>query len=106
MLPKKKRITKEIFQTLMKGGKTFSSRLFLFYYKNTPYPQYVFVAPKNVYKTAVKRNKQRRIGYNIIRFLSLKSGSGIFMYKKQSISSTQVEIKEDIIFILKKTGFL
>jgi ribonuclease P protein component len=106
MLPKKKRVTKEFFQILMKEGKTFSNQLFLFYYTNSLKPLYVFVAPKNIYKTAVKRNKQRRIGYNIIRNIPLKSGSGIFMYKKQSISATQPEIKENILFILKKTGLL
>lgn len=106
MLPKKKRVTKEFFQVLMKEGKTFSNQLFLFYYINTPNPQYVFVAPKNIYKMAVKRNKQRRIGYNIMRTLPIKIGSGIFMYKKQSTLSTQSEIKENIVFILKKTGFL
>jgi len=90
----------------MKEGKTFSNQLFLFYYKNTPKPQYVFVSPKNIYKTAVKRNKQRRLGYNIMRTLPIKKGSGIFVYKKQSISAKQSEIKENITFILKKTGFL
>lgn len=106
MLPKKKRVTKEFFQALMKEGKTFSTPLFLFYYINTPISQYVFVSPKNIYKTAIKRNKQRRLGYNIIRKLPLKTGSGIFMYKKQSLVSSQAEIKENIVFILKKAGFL
>lgn len=90
----------------MKEGKTFSTQLFLFCYIKTANPQYAFVAPKNIYKNAVKRNKYKRIGYNVIRALSLKSGSGIFVYKKLSIDVSQSEIKENIIFILEKTGFL
>ena len=133
MLPKKKRVTKVDFQVLMKEGKTFSTPLFLFYYvergafgsvntsklserrhskglddpyyKKSENPHYIFVAPKNPFKNAVIRNKYRRIGYNIVRTIPLKPGFGIFIYKKQAILATQAEIKENVIFILKKTGF-
>ena len=105
MLPKKKRVTKVDFQVLMKEGKTFSTPLFLFYYKKSELPHYVFVAPKKLFKNAVKRNKYRRIGYNILRSLSIKSGFGIFIYKKQAISATQTEIRENVIFVLN-LGFL
>lgn len=102
MLPKKKRLTKESFQTLMKGGKILSTKLFLFYYLKNNTPQYTFVAPKKTFKNAVKRNKFRRTGYNILRLIPLKSGSGIFIYKEQAINAKNQEIKEDIISILKK----
>lgn len=105
MLPKKKRVTKRVFRVLMKEGKTFSTQLFLFYFIKNDFPQYVFVSPKNIFKNAAKRNKFRRIGYNILRFIPIQSGSGIFVYKKQSVRATSQEIKENIIFILKKTGF-
>jgi len=90
----------------MKEGKTFSTELFLFYSIKNESPQYAFVSPKNIFKSAVNRNKYRRIGYNILRFLPLKSGSGIFVFKKKAITATQPEIKDNIFFILKKTGFL
>jgi ribonuclease P protein component len=106
MLPKKKRVTKGVFQVLMKEGKTLSTRFFLFYFAKSDLPQYAFVAPKNIFKNAVKRNKFRRIGYNILRSVSINSGKGVFIYKKQSISAKPEEIKENILFILKKTGFL
>jgi RNase P protein component len=67
-------------------------------------PQYAFVAPKGIFKKATERNKFRRMGYNIIRFIPIKSGLGVFIYKKQAITSTNQEIKENIVFILKKTG--
>ena len=106
MLPKKKRVTKSVFLSINKEGKTFSTPLFLFsYIKNKPY-QYAFVSPKKIFKTAVLRNKLRRMGYNILRSIPLKSGSGIFFYKKQILITPTPEIKENIIFILKKTGIL
>lgn len=104
MLSKKKRITKEIFQNLIKGGKTFSTPLFLFYYKESNLPQYAFVAPKGIFKKAVERNKFRRSGYNTLRYIPIRSGSGIFIYKKQAFIANSAEIKENILFILKKTG--
>lgn len=90
----------------MKEGKTLSTQLFLFYFIKNDSPQYAFVAPKNIFKNAVKRNKFRRIGYNILRSISIKSGNGVFIYKKQSISAKSEEVKENILFILKKAGFL
>jgi len=106
MLPKKKRVTKAIFQNLIDGGKTFSTPLFLFYFIKNTDPRYAFVAPKGIFKSAVKRNKYRRIGYNILRFIPLKSGTGIFIYKKQAINATTEEIKRGILFVLEKTGVI
>jgi ribonuclease P protein component len=106
MLPKKKRVTKETFQILIKEGKTLSTQLFLFYFKKSDLPKYVFVCPKNIFKNAVKRNKWRRIGYNILRSIPIKSGTGIFIYKKPAITAKTQEIKDNIVFILKKTGLI
>ncbi|HLP86898.1 MAG TPA: ribonuclease P protein component [Candidatus Paceibacterota bacterium] len=106
MLPKKKRVTKEAFRVLLKEGKTLSNQLFLFYHKKSPTPQYAFVAPKNLFKSSVKRNKFRRIGYNIMRFLDIKEGVGIFIYKKPAITAPQKEIKEEIVSLLKKASLL
>lgn len=105
MLPKKKRVTKEVFQVLMREGKTFSTQLFLFYYEESIFPQYAVVAPKNIFKNAVKRNKYKRIGYNILRILPINTGTGVFMYKKQALSVKTEEIKENMTLILKKAGF-
>ncbi len=106
MLPKNKRITKATFQSLMKERRVFSTDFFLFYLRKSEFPQYAFVAPKGIFKKAVKRNKIRRLGYNILRVLPLKQGTGIFIYKKQALSATREQLKEDIIYILNKTGFL
>lgn len=106
MLPKNKRITKATFQSLMNERRLFSTDFFLFYLRKSKFPQYAFVAPKGIFKKAIKRNKFRRLGYNVLRTLSLKNGTGIFVYKKQALFATQKEIKESIIYILNKTGFL
>jgi ribonuclease P protein component len=104
MLQKKKRVIKKVFQTIIEEGKTFSTPLFLFYVLKSEQPQYAFVSPKKIFKTAAKRNKYRRIGYNILRSLPVKNNKGIFFYKKQAETATKEEIKENIIFILKKAG--
>ena len=104
MLPKNKRITKELFQSILKTGRTLSSPLFLFRYMSIPGmdTKYAFVVPKSVSKQAVKRNKLRRQGYNTLRTLPLPLVSGIFFYKKGSEKTNLNEIKENVNTILKK----
>ncbi|MFA6251261.1 MAG: ribonuclease P protein component [Candidatus Paceibacterota bacterium] len=106
MLSKKKRLTKKDFQLLLKEGKTFSTSLFSFSFKNSGGPSFAFVTPKGIFKNAVKRNKFRRIGYNVLRSIPILGGSGIFFYKKQALFVGAKEIKEDIVFILEKTHFI
>lgn len=106
MIPKKKRLTKEFFQILMKEGKTFSSPFFLFYFLKDKSFGFSFVAPKKSFKTAVLRNKYKRLGYNMIRPILPKKGSGIFVYKKTAITQNTKILKDDIYFILNKTNLL
>lgn len=106
MLPKKMRLKKDVFQTIMKGGKTFHSPFFLFYFLPDNIPSYAFVAPKGAYKTAVLRNKYRRMGYNFLREQPIKKGTGIFVFKKQAILAKKPDIKEDLANLLKKTGLI
>lgn len=106
MIPKKKRVTKEVFQVLMKEGKTLSTQLFLFYFKKNENPQYAFVAPKKIFKNASKRNKFRRAGYNILRTIPLEQGLGVFLFKKEAINANIKDVKENILYLLKKVGFI
>jgi ribonuclease P protein component len=103
MLPKKKRVTKNTFNTIMDKGGIASGSFFVFRYMKQEEPQYAFVAPKKIAKTAVKRNFLRRRGYNILRFYKPISGCGIFFYKKEGLTASLEEIKNDIGLILKKT---
>jgi ribonuclease P protein component len=106
MLPKKKRVTKGVFNILLKDGKTFSNTLFLFYFIKNESPQYAVVAPKGIFKTAIKRNKYRRIGYNILLSLPIKSGSGVFMYRKPALTAETKDIKEGMVSLLKKINII
>jgi len=106
MLPKKKRVTKNVFQSIIKERKTLSTTLFLFHFKKNDTPQYAFVAPKNIFKKAVERNKYRRIGYNVLIKIPPINGSGIFVYKKPAYTTNQKETREDIVYILKKAGVI
>lgn len=106
MLSKKKRVTKEIFQTIMDKGIIVSGSFFVLRYIKQDNPQYVFVAPKKIAKTAVKRNSLRRKGYNMLRLYKLMSNTGIFFYKKEALLATTIEIKKDLDFILKKAKII
>ena len=102
MTPKKTRVTKELFPTIM-GGKALHGSIFTFRYIEQAKPQYSVVAPKSVAKSAVSRNKLRRQGYNAIRSFSPSSGLGVFFYKKGNSKLEYKDIKEDIGLLLKKS---
>lgn len=106
MLPKKKRITKELFNIIMKTGKGTPGAFFTFRHTISPTPHYAVVAPKAVAKGAVLRNKLRRAGYRALSVFPIKSGSGIFFYKKEALKATGEELKTDIEQLLKKAKFL
>jgi len=90
----------------MDKGSIASGSFFLFRYLKQSEPQYAFVAPKKIAKTAALRNSLRRKGYNIIRKYSLKSFAGIFFYKKEAIKASPIELKNDIEFILRKVKIM
>ena len=102
MLPKKKRVTKEQFLTIIKQRGTLSAPLFLFRYIPQKTPQYAFVVPKNIAKSAVERNRMRRQGYNTLRHQPLKPCAGIFFYKKEARKATLQEVKDSVVMILSK----
>jgi len=102
MLPKKKRITKDIFQTILKKGNIVSGSFFLFKYIKESHPRYVFVVSKKIAKTATKRNSLRRRGYNILKQYNLKNCAGIFFYKKEALNVSIDELKKDIGFVLER----
>jgi len=106
MLPKKKRVTKKDFDVLIKNGKVFSSPLFLFYFIKTDEPKFGVVAPKKAFKKAFKRNKYRRIVFNILKDLNLKGGSALFIYKNKSFLPEKDQIKNEVVFLLSKNGLI
>ena len=106
MLPKKKRVTKNTFKIIMDKGSIVSGSFFVLHYIKQESPQYAFVAPKKIAKTAVLRNSLRRKGYNAIRSYDLKSCAGILFFKKEAIAASILDIKKDLDFILKKARII
>jgi ribonuclease P protein component len=115
MLPKKRRVNKGFFQKIMEGGYVIQGQFLIFRYLRPESARTILadsevhlacVAPKNIAKSAVMRNKLRRRVYVILRPITISSGSGVFFYKKQGISASSQEIKEDIGFLLKKAHFV
>ena len=102
MLPKNKRATKDIFQTILKKGNIVSGSFFLFRYTPLDRPAYSFVVSKKIANKATQRNSLRRAGYNILRKYDLKPIAGVFFYKKEALSAPQENLKNDIEKILKK----
>lgn len=103
MLPKRKRITKEIFPDMMKNGKLLSGSLFSLRYKAGKSPQFAFVAPKTVAKQAVLRNKLRRQGYNALaQYPQTPHIIGIFFYKKEAKKASFADIRADVHALLSK----
>ncbi|MFA6354940.1 MAG: ribonuclease P protein component [Candidatus Paceibacterota bacterium] len=102
MLSKKKRVTKEIFQLILKKGIVVSGSFFLFKYIPFERPSYSFVVSKKMVKTAIKRNFLRRRGYNILKQNNLKPIAGVFFYKKEAINVENIRLKKDIENILEK----
>jgi len=90
----------------MDKGIIISGSFFVLRYIKQDNPQYVFVAPKKIAKTAVMRNSLRRKGYNILRLYDLKINAGIFFYKKEALIVEPKEIKKDLDFILKKARII
>ncbi len=109
MLPKKHRITKILFQTIMKEGLFVSGSVFTLRYIRANTPSFAFVAPKSLSKKAIIRNKLRRQGYNALRSaitlspsLPPKPVAAIFFYKKQAKLPIYEDIKADVEAILKR----
>lgn len=106
MLPKKKRVTKDIFQLIMDKGNIVYGSFFTLHYIKQDSPQYAIVAPKKIAKTAVERNALRRQGYNILKTFDLKAEAGILFYKKEALNTKIDELKKDIDYIFKKAKII
>lgn len=87
MLPKKYRVNKKGIDLLFKEGKSINSDNLIFKFLNIDGDEgkISFIAPKNIAKSAVERNRLRRLGYSALKnYLgSLAPGiQGVFIFKK------------------------
>lgn len=102
MFSKKKRVTKELFSTIMETGTVIVSPLFLFRWIPSNDYHYSFVAPKAVAKKATARILLRRRGYAALRAYQLPAISGVFFYKKGALTASPLDIATNIEIILGK----
>lgn len=102
MVSKKKRVTKDVFQIIMKKGGTLGSSFFTMRYMASQDLLYAVVAPKTVVKQANMRNKLRRQGYAILRSFPLKTYAYIFFFKKEAKNKPYSALKEDLHLLLSK----
>src|ERR1035437_1006445 len=96
MLKKKNRANSEEVEKIFKKGRFINSLNLTFKYIKTSEKEtrISFIAPKSVAKLAVKRNFQRRKGYNILKkyINSFPVGIlGIFIFKKYQEDTSIIE---------------
>jgi len=111
MLPKKRRINKDSFKRLFKEGKTVSSRFFTLKVLNTGdnLNKFSVVVPVSVEKKAVKRNKFKRRGRDILskNIERIKKGADIAVFvKKEGKDLKFADFKRELIILLEKSGLL
>ncbi len=109
MLPKYRRVTKSLFNQVIKEGKTLHGDLLYLRFVSESLDSYshiAFVAPKTVAKLAVDRNKLRRRGYSAVSSIEIKPIIGVFFFKKEAQKAFEKnDLEQDILNILRKIRF-
>ena len=106
MLPKKRRLTKELFPEVLSKGKRFNSDHFLAYishFNASGHSRFAFSVSKKVCKNAVDRNRLRRQGYSIVTKHIKEIPDGffcVFMYKKGSHLALFSDLEKEVMYIL------
>jgi ribonuclease P protein component len=109
MLTKNRRVSKSLFDKVLKEGSVIHSSLFSLRFVPKSVDKYshiAFVAPKSVAKGAVERNKLRRRGYSGVSKLQVLPSVCVFFYKKEAKLSPQSDISFDIEALLKRAKLL
>lgn len=113
MLPKKRRIERKFFPSILTKGKRYNSpHLFMYASRinssDSALPsRFSFSVSKKVAKKAVDRNKYRRRGYSIIaRHISkVKSGYLIALsFKKGIVPQKFSDLEKEILELLSSAG--
>ncbi len=103
MLPKKYRASRKVVDKIFKKSSVLSSPALNFKFINSPGSLNIsFIVPKNVSKSAVKRNLLRRRGYKAVQknFTRLpKDISGVFILKSPAPAG---DLEKEIALILSK----
>lgn len=109
MLPKKRRVSKQVFKELRKSQSFVLPNLTLRVTNLLGDSQIAFVVSKKIAKTAVLRNKLRRRGYNATRKITsrLKDGKAFIFYIQQGCTNLSTnDLSKEIEKALGQKGFL
>ena len=104
MLPKKNKLNREAFDGVWKEGGRIHSPLFTFIYKKSAdVGHYSAVISKKVAKTAVLRNRLRRLIYKTIDFVGGRGKpiSGVFILKPEAKTTSLENLSENISKTIK-----
>jgi len=106
MLPKKQRVSKEFFKKLEKT-RTFSGEFLIMKVKaEKGLARISFVVSKKIAKSAVERNRLRRMGYAAAELLISKITPGyifIFYFRKQNKKVSVESLRNEIKNLLKNS---
>jgi ribonuclease P protein component len=113
MLPKNRRIERSYFDKILKNSKRYNSTSFVLYVmKNVDGDgvptKFSFSVSKKVLKSAVKRNKHRRIGYSVIKnnIKDIKPGYYCFFVYKKGFYEEFDSINKDILGLLYSSSVI
>jgi len=110
MLPKNRRIPREMFLLLSNGAKTFKNKLFFLKFvlkSDHEISRFCFSISKKVAKNAVVRNRMRRAGYRLIQnyLEEIKPGVvALFFYR--IVPKNDEEIIKNLESILKDSKLI
>lgn len=99
MLPKRERVSREVFSTAFSNGKRSHTPLFTCVYTKNDTLGVSVVVSKKVLPTAVGRNKLRRQIYAIVRGYRTKkpmTGIHIFIMKKDAAHASYATLTQSI----------
>lgn len=108
MVSNKKRVTKKVFNQIMKTNFSVYNNFFniIYFKKEEKTPSYAVVVPRGVSRKATERNKLKRKGYAVLRLFVFKNVDFIVFYKKNGAKLSFEEIKQNIVSLLKKSKII
>ncbi len=108
MLPKKQRVSTRLFSEINKGSKKIDTPLFLLKARFVPQGQiskFSCVVSKKVSKSAVSRNRIRRVFYSAIKNSLPKQAKGVvfvFYLKSEALQAKQKDFEKEIRNVFNK----
>ena len=109
MLPKNRRVPRKMFPLLSNGAKTLSNNVFLvrFVSVDKHSSRFCFSVSKKISKSAVVRNRLRRIGYKLITKYILEIKPNIVaIFSFRILPKNEEEISKNLDLILKESKLI